>query len=349
MKAMIICNPAAGHRSCSEEVEQVVKFLASQECQVIAVEETHGPTDATTYARRAVLAGCDVVFLAGGDGTVAEAVDGLVGTETTLAVLPGGSGNVFARQLNLPVPGGIHPRPLLESARLLLAGQVRRVDVGRVTPLGSASPARHFLCWGGIGFDAQVNRNVAADPERKRKLGPLATFITSFLTLREFAGTSARVRIDGDRVSRRMVMLVANNIQLYGIFMRMAQHAVIDDGLLDVFCFQGTSPARTFIHAMRVVFNRHLSDPKVDIYRARRVEISTYRALPVHVDGDYIGLTPVVMEVVPRSLNVLVPACTPASLFVDGAGMLSPETPWEWVQRMAHEVQNAIKERNILP
>lgn len=344
MKAVLICNPIAGQRSCLEEMPQIVKFLESQDVQVDAVEQTHGLTDATTYARKAAKNGCDVVFLAGGDGTIAQAVDGLVGTDTALAVLPGGSGNVFARQLNLPVPGSIHPRPFIEAARLLLAGQVRRVDVGRITPRGSKGPARHFLCWGGAGFDAQVNRNVEADPERKRRLGPMATFITSFLTLRDFAGTSASVRIDGQRVSRRTVMLVANNIQLYGIIMRMAHHAVIDDGLLDIFCFQGTSPSRTFLHAMKVLLNQHIADPKVDIFRARRVEIVTARPLAVHVDGDYIGNTPVVIEVVPRSLNLLVPPCAPASLFVDGTGMLPQETPWEWVQRMARDIQNAIKE-----
>ena len=346
MKATLICNPAAGSHSCFDEMAQVVSFLESQGVQVLAVEQTHGPTDATTFARKAARNGCDVVFLAGGDGTIAQAVDGLVGTDTALAVLPGGSGNVFARQLNLPVPGSIHPRPFVEAARLLLAGQTRRVDVGRITPRGSDEPARHFLCWGGAGFDAQVNRNVAADPERKRRLGPLATFITSFLTLREFAGTSASVRIDGHRVSRRTVLLVANNIQLYGIIMRMAHHAVIDDGLLDIFCFQGTSPGRTFLHAMKVLFNRHIADPRVEFYRARRVEIVTARPLAVHVDGDYIGNTPITIQIVPRSLNLLVPACAPASLFMDGTGMAQPETPWEWVQRMARDIQTAIKDRS---
>ena len=346
MKATLICNPAAGSRSCLDDMVQIVSFLESQGIQICAVEQTHGPTDATTYARKAAKDGCDVVFVAGGDGTIAQAVDGLVGTDTALAVLPGGSGNVFARQLNLPVPGSIHPRPFVEAARLLLTGQVRRVDVGRITPRGSDEPARHFLCWGGAGFDAQVNRNVAADPERKRRLGPMATFITSFLTLREFAGTSASVRIDGHRVSRRTVLLVANNIQLYGIIMRMAHHAIIDDGLLDIFCFQGTSPGRTFLHAMKVLFNRHIADPRVEFYRARRVEIVTARPLAVHVDGDYIGNTPITIQIVPRSLNLLVPACAPASLFMDGTGMSQPETPWEWVQRMARDIQTAIKDRS---
>lgn len=346
MRATVIFNPIAGPRPCHEELLLAVKFLESQGVEIVAMEQTNGPSDATTYARKAALSGCDVVFLAGGDGTIAQAADGLVNTGTALAVLPGGSGNVLARQLHLPVPGGLHARPLVESARLLLSGQVRRVDVGRITPHGRPDPPRHFLCWGGVGFDAEVNRAVAEDPERKRRLGPLATAITGFMTLRDVAGTSARIRLDENRVRRRILMLVASNIQLYGLIFRMAQHAVMDDGWLDVYAFEGSGPARTLLHAVRLLFNRHIDDPEVDIYRARRLEIVTTRPLAVHVDGDYIGSTPIVIEVVPRSLDLLVPSCAPADLFVDGTGMQPRSTPWEWVQRLARDIQSAIVERS---
>ena len=156
------------------------------------------------------------------------------------------------------------------------------MDVGRITPRGAEAPARHFICWGSVGFDAQVNRNVEQAPERKKRLGPGATFVTSWLTLRDFAGTSAVVRIDGHRVSRRMIMLTASNIQLYGIIFRMAQNAIMDDGLLDIYCFQGSGPFRTLSHVVNILLSQHIQNPKVDIYRARRVEIRTYRPLPVH-------------------------------------------------------------------
>jgi YegS/Rv2252/BmrU family lipid kinase len=349
MKATIICNPVAGTRSCADDVQLAAGVLAAQGWEIVAVEETRGGSDATTFARKAAAEGCDAVFVAGGDGTIAEAVDGLVNTETVLGVLPGGTGNVFARQLGLPVPGGLHPRPITESMRLLLAGQVRRVDVGRITPRGAETPARHFICWGSVGFDAQVNRTVNASPERKKQLGPGATVVTTFLTLRDFAGTSAVVRIDGHRVSRRMMMLVANNIQHYGIVFRMAQNAVIDDGLLDIYCFQGSGPFRTLAHIGNVLISQHIQDPRVDIYRARRVEIRTYRPLPVQVDGDYIGNTPIVIEVVPRAIDLMVPPSAPASLFTDGTGLLARETAWAWMIRRAREVQIAFKARSGNP
>lgn len=342
MKASLIYNPAAGQRPYLDEVRQAADFLNSRGWEIAAIEQTRGAGDATTYAREAAAAGHAAVFLAGGDGTIAQAVDGLVGSDTALAVLPAGSGNVFARQLNLPVPGGLHPHPILEAARLLCDGQVRPVDVGRITPRKAQGPSRHFLCWGGVGFDAEVSLAVAQETARKRRLGIVAFLAAGFFSLQHYAGTAAIVRVDGKRIGRRMIMLVANNIQLYGVFVRMAPTAVLDDGRLDVVCFQGSSPLRTALHTVRVILGLHIGDPKVEFYQAARVEINTYRPLPVHVDGDAIGYTPVVIEVVPRALKLLTPSCAPASLFTDGIGALKAQTPWDWVTHMAHDAHIAI-------
>ncbi len=342
MRASIIFNPAAGQRTYLDEVRQAADFLATRGWDIAAIEETRGIGDATTYAREAAAHGHDVVFVAGGDGTIAQVVDGLVGTATALAVLPAGTGNVFARQINLPVPGGLQLRPILESARLLAEGQVRAVDVGRITPRKGRGPSRHFLCWGGVGFDAEVSMAVSKEMNRKRRLGILAFLATGFFLLQHYAGTGAIVRVDGRRISRRMIMLVANNIQLYGVFIRMAPAAVLDDGRLDVFYFEGSSPLRTALHAVRVILGLHIGDPKVAIYQAQQVEVITYRPLPVHVDGDAIGYTPVIIEVVPRALQLLTPPCAPADLFMDGVGAVAPQTPWDWVGQMTHDAHTAV-------
>jgi YegS/Rv2252/BmrU family lipid kinase len=341
-RAFFIYNPAAGLHPPEHEIGEVVRFLESEGVRVLAVKATLGPGDATTYAREAVAQNCDTVFLSGGDGTIAQAADGLVNTRVTLVVLPGGTGNVLARQLNLPVPGPLHPKPLVEATRLALAGRVLPVDVGRVTLQGKRQ--RHFLSWAGVGFDAMVNRNVNSDPVRKKQFGIGAFILAAFLTLRDLAGTSVRIKVDGYRANRRIVMLVANNIQLYGVFFRMAQDAVIDDGALDFYAFQGNGPGRTLLHAARLAVNRHISDPEVDIYRGRRMEITSARPLPVHVDGDYVGETPVTIEAVPRSLRLAVPATAPATLFAEGLRLQEPkETAVEWMQRMARSAQNAIR------
>ncbi len=342
MRAYFIHNPAAGLHYSEAEIAETIRFLQTENVEVVATKAAVGPRDAAVFAQEAVALGCDVVFLSGGDGTIGVAAEGLLNSDTALAILPGGTGNVFARQLGLPVAGPLHPKPLIEAARMLLCGNVRAVDVGRL----ALSPGleRYFLAWAGVGFDAQISRTLKDDPVRKKQLGPFAFALSGFLILRDFRGTPFRLRMDGHPVSRRMLMLVANNIQLYGIIFRMAQHAVIDDGCFDLYGFRGDSPWRALLHAVRLLANRHIDDPAVDIYRARRLEITTSKPMPVQIDGDFVGETPVVIECLPRALRLLTPTQAPATLFSESlARGDAKETAVEWMQRVARDVQNAIR------
>jgi YegS/Rv2252/BmrU family lipid kinase len=342
MRVFFVYNTLAGVHFSETEIAETIRFLQSENVEIVATKAIVGPGDGARYAAEAVAAGCDVVFLSGGDGTIAQTVEGLLYSDTSLAVLPGGTGNVVARQLNLPVAGPLHPKPMLEAARMLLAGRVCPVDVGRVT---LATGARHhFVAWAGVGFDAQISRSIAAAPARKKKLGPFAFALAGFLILRDFRGTRVRFRVDGHVINRRILMLVANNIQLYGIIFRMAHHAVIDDGLLDVYGFRGEKAARALLHAIRLLVNRHIDDPAVDIYRAQRVEISSTRPLPVQTDGDYVGETPAVIEALPRSLRLLIPTTAPVKLFSAGAGQEEiRESAVDWMYRVARDVRHAIQ------
>ena len=141
-------------------------------------------------------------------------------------------------------------------------------------------------------------------------------------------------------------MLSASNIQIYGIVFKMAPEALLDDGLLDIVCFQGSRPIRMIAHLSEILINQHVRDPQVDIFQARRVEVVTARPLPVHVDGDYIGETPVVIDVVPRALKLIVPSSASADLFVDQSGMAPAENTMDRMFRMARDAQSAIIERS---
>jgi diacylglycerol kinase (ATP) len=347
VKALIIYNPSAGNRFVRGELRQATEFITSAGWEVVATRRTRGRSDATTYAREAAAEGYDVVLVAGGDGTIAETIDGLVGTETALAILPSGTGNVMARQLNLPIPSALQTGALLQAARLNLKGQVRSVDVGRMSfPAGNV-PERHFICWAGVGFDAEFNQQFNRDRAFKRRMGPGAMAVAMYFTLRDFAGTGAVVRVDGQIVSRRLLMLSASNIQIYGIVFKMAPEALLDDGLLDIICFQGSHPVRMIGHLGEMLFKQHVHDPRVDIFQARRVEVTTARPLPVHVDGDCIGETPIVIDVVPRGLKLVVPDSASPGLFADRTGMAAPvENTVDRMRRMARDAQYAIRERS---
>lgn len=318
MKAQLIYNAHAGQVDERADLEQAVRYLEAQGWQV-SWRETHGPGDAVTYAREAVARGCDVAIAAGGDGTVGEVAHGLAGSETALGVLPVGTSNVWAKEVGIPsAPYLLHPQVLaslgmgapwlLPAAQALVEGRRVQVDLGRVN-------GRHFLMWAGVGLDARVAEEVEHNPEAKRRLGRLAFVLAGIYTALAYRGVRAHVWVDGRRVTRRLIMAVVSNIQLYGGLVRISPLARLDDGLLDVCVFQGRGTLSTVRHLVTVLAGQHLRDPRVDFYEARRVEIRPAEPLPIHVDGDFLGHTPAVVEVVPQALTVLVPAHASSHLF----------------------------------
>jgi diacylglycerol kinase (ATP) len=311
-RALLVYNPGAGGRELHAEVKQAVSLLSANGWDVEWCE-TECVDDAAAFAREATALDRRVVLVAGGDGTIGRAVDGLLSTANggpppTLGILPCGTGNVLARQLGLPFVSIFRPHAMQEAAQIILEKRARLVDVGRVN-------GRHFLCWAGVGLDAQITALVESQPEVKRRWGQGAFFLAVVPTLRGPLGTRALVRADGARISRRLVLAVVSNIRLYGGYLYIAPEARMDDGLLDVCCFQGHT-VTTVLHLLwQVILGRHTQDRLVTYHKARRIEIRTAHPLPLHADGEPFGTTPATIEVLPRALNLLLPRTLPDSLF----------------------------------
>jgi len=309
MKVMLIFNPVAGPRDVRRELEQVVAYWEGRGWQV-EFRETWGPGDATTFAREAVATGCQMVFVVGGDGTLSEAADGLVGSNVAVGILPTGVGNVWALEMGIPIPSPRRKHALLDAAKALAEGEIRRIDLGR-------AGRRHFVLWAGIGLDAEVTERIEPRDRPAKRLGALAYAVAALLVAKDYRGTRTRVEIDGRSINTRCILVLISNAQLYARLVRVAANAYLDDGLLDVCVFKGSSLASTVHHAVMVFARRHLRDPQVEYYQCRKVSISTATPLPVQVDGDPIGTTPMEFEVVPRALNVIVPQNSPQRLFLN--------------------------------
>jgi len=307
MKAQVILNPNAGQRDRRHELKTAMAYLEDHGWQ-LTLRETRGPEEATTYARQAVAEGYDVVIAAGGDGTVSEVANGLAGSEVALGMFPIGTTNVWALQMGISPLWPLRQHSLLKAAKVLAEGRIRRVDLGQVN-------GRYFLLWAGVGLDAKITEEV--EPEAKKRLGALAFVIAGIVVAKEFAGTRVQMTIDGCEVSRRAILIVASNAQLYAGIMRLAAQARLDDGLLDVLIFKGQGFPATLRHLFSVLTNRHLRDPRVEYYQARRVKISSAKPLSVHADDEPFTTTPVEISVVPRALRVVVPQALPPGLFED--------------------------------
>ncbi len=300
--ATVIVNPTAGRRDVGAQIRQAAEEL-TRRGWTVNVEETLRRGDATVLARRAAASGQQAVLIVGGDGTLNEAANGLVGSETALGILPVGTGNAWARLLGLPIG-----KPV-QAARLLADGSVRVADVGR-------AGNRYFLQWVGIGFDATVTREVESRQWAKRRLGPLAYILAGVRVALRYQSEEANVTADGQTSAHRMILAVAANSRHYAAILRLAPRARLDDGTLDLFVFHGNGFCQTLRHFILLLFGRHETDAAVWHERVQRVSVEAARPLDVQIDGEPADTTPVEISVIPRALRVLVPVNAPLGLFL---------------------------------
>ncbi|HEY1017290.1 MAG TPA: diacylglycerol kinase family protein [Herpetosiphonaceae bacterium] len=293
-KTLVILNPRAGNAHQRQAVLLGAdEWRRERGWQVDIRETTHGG-HATELARE--LAGeYGLVVAAGGDGTINEVVNGLAHTDATMGALPIGTGNVWVRELRQSL------NPLI-AARQLAGGSIHRVDLGQAND-------RYFLLMAGIGIDAAVTQQVrSAD---KSRLGRLAYVLKSFEVLRGWRGTRTRIAIDGEPLKGNAMFVLVSNSRLYGGVVNIAYRASMSDGLLDVCVMMGDNALAAPAILAGIMLRRHRIHPNMRYFQAREVEVACSRALPVQVDGDMIGTTPMSFAVAPQALRVLLPPTIP--------------------------------------
>jgi diacylglycerol kinase family enzyme len=285
----IIVNPTKFDSSRSDNIA-AVRAMVTQECldagwdQPLWVETT-AEDPGTGQARQAVLDGATLICPLGGDGTVRAVAAALVGTDTPIGILPRGTGNLFARNLNLPLDS------LERALKVALTGQNKRVDVGRLTVDHSGEherPEEHvFLIMAGVGFDAAI---MADAPERlKKTVGPLAYMISGAKNLR---GPQFKVGVkidDEPEIGRRTRSVVIGNCgKLTGglVLMPLAE---VDDGWLDAIILSPEGIVGWVAVAGRVISRKRKGHERVDHHRLKSVAIHCDRPVAVQVDGDTVG------------------------------------------------------------
>ena len=298
---MFISNAYAG--SVSQRTKEVI-IKALQADFKLEVADTQRRTHATELAADAVDRGFDCVVAFGGDGTINEAAQALVGADVSFGLIPGGSTNVLARSLGVP-------RDPVEAtafvASHLRSGTTRTINVGRVND-------RYFLFSAGVGLDAEVVKRVEADPEAKRRRGEW-----SFLSNALKAGFTGYRGIDPwielsvpGQPAERVVLAVCCNGRPFTFFKRLPVDVCPDarlDGGLDVFGLTrlgtGTIP--------RLAWALLLSRGHIGWKRGRyfhdlqSFSLRCDTPLPLQVDGDYLGpIDSAELALVPDALRLLV-------------------------------------------
>lgn len=294
MSTWCIVNPVAGGRRTLSRWAQLRDRLRSLGIEFVE-RHTESPGHAAALAVEAVRDGASTVVAVGGDGTVHEAANGLLSEATAtarLAILPTGTGNDFARSIGLPLRAA-------DAVLALVDGRERRVDVG-------AAGARYFVNVAGVGFDAEVAREVASRKGVGR--GPVPYIQGLLKMLARYRNTDVVFTADGVRHRERVLLLAVGNGPRYGGGMMICPGAEVDDGLLDVLVAGDVGKLETLALLPRVFTGRHLANPKVSIFRCRELIVeASERPLTVHADGEIVGTVPMTFRVFPRRLTVWVP------------------------------------------
>lgn len=309
-RATLIYNPYAGFDDWQLHVEATAEYWQVHGWEV-TLRQTRYPAHATELAATAARAGHQLVLAAGGDGTIHEVANGLLGSATILAPLPAGTTNCLTRDLGLPTPGSSNPYWLLDASERLLAGAVQSMDVGE------CSNGRSFLLWAAVGLDSHIVESVEPRSRLLKRFG-LAGYVAKatapFLT---YQGRYTRVSVDNETVEGDMLAVIVSNTRLYagGLF-NLSPQSVFDDGKLDIWILCGRFSPHMLLHSMFIVTGRHTRHPGIIHLAGRHVIIETDTPQSFHLDGELNRSTPITCTVEPSRLRILAPQGAPAGVFV---------------------------------
>ncbi len=263
-----------------------------------SLEVTEGPGHATELARAAAGRALDAAVACGGDGTVNEVANGLVRSPTALAVVRGGTANVWAKEAHLP-------KSIDAAVRVVEDGETRTIDLGRAGD-------RYFLLMSGVGFDAAIVRAVADG--LKRQLGAAAYLVSGLRLGLTYGARETDLLADGEPLSGPLYWLLLGNTRNYAGVIDLTHRALVDDGELDLLVLRRGGLLRLGWLLPWALLRRHDGRAHVVYRRVTSLEVRT-PGLPVQVDGEYLTETPMRFEAASAALRVLVPRGLRSGLF----------------------------------
>ena len=308
--ADLIYNPNAGRFPSGILAERAANVLRASGWD-IRLMMTHDGSQVTELARRAAAEGKDALYVVGGDGTINLAVRGLVGSATALGVLPGGTANVLAQELGLPGLTWTRWMALEESARRLADADVRQVDIGMCgdTP---------FLMWAGVGLDAFAIHHIEPRPRGEKLFANVGYAASTAYLASLWHGINLEVTADDQQISGHYLLAIMSNIHLYaGGLAQLSPYALLDDGEIDLWLFEGDTLGDTIQRAWDLYGGRHVDSEKVRNVSFRHLELKSDKPLYVQVDAEPLGYEDRCIEVnvITQGLRLLVPRQTPRELF----------------------------------
>jgi diacylglycerol kinase (ATP) len=291
---VLIYNPTAGAiRHNPERILQRTTAALDRANLTPIVMSTMAAGDATRLGREALASGADLVMVLGGDGTINEVVNALAGTGVAMAVLPGGTANCLAIEIDLG-------KNVERAIARLTNYRAREVALGSVLGPGGR---HYFLSMCGVGLDAHIVLDT--DPKLKRSTGKFAYWVAG---LGHLVRTIENLELSIGEQTYRAGFLLASRIRNYGGDLEIARGASLTSCDFEFVLFEGSNPMRYAGYMLGVAARQVQRMPGVHVIRGVRAEVLT----PAHVqiDGEYWGRGTAVIEIAPVKLKLLLPAAS---------------------------------------
>jgi YegS/Rv2252/BmrU family lipid kinase len=306
MKIKLIINPLAGINA-KKHLEKFKNILGAGNGlekfksilgagNELDVQLTKKRYDSFYFSQQSAKEGYDIIVAGGGDGTINQAINGIVhsGVNVPVGFIPLGTSNAYAMSLGLPMDP-------IKACQFILKKNIKRIDLGRTN---SGAGFRYFISMAGAGFDAQTVHSV--NPTFVKIFGGiLAHIIAGAYSL--LTSDRARLHVEIDNVKHECYQIFIFNGKFYGGFIKAAPHADMTDGYLDVYLFQKGKKKDVIRYFSGVVGRYHLKFKDIDYFRAKNVKIVASEEVLVHLDGETIGTLPREFEIYPKGIDVIVP------------------------------------------
>jgi len=276
VRACLIINPKSGRGGV--DLSEALTVLQAHGWEVAVRRKLHGG-HATELAQEAVRAGYNVVVDCGGDGTLNEIVEGVVGTDAAIGTLPGGTANLWAHETGIS-------RNLGVAALQLVSAERRRVDVGQVTVNGKHK--QHFVLMAGLGIDGAILTHLSKT--LKNRIGKLAYGPALVRALPDLHAVPVRLEMDGLHWQGQVSQVIVGNTRRYASFTRITPDAYADDGLLDICLISARGPLSAARQLTTLALRQRPSPASAQTYRAANITLTAPVVLPLQVDGGSVDL-----------------------------------------------------------
>ena len=288
----IIINPAAGR---GETILPVINASLKEAGIKWEATITHQTGDATRLAKAAVQEGVDLLAVYGGDGTLREAISGLIGSDIPLFILPGGSANVMATELG--IPGNLKDACLLLGRGALVT---KIIDVGQFD-------THYFITRISLGFEADVVKNTHR--RDKNKIGIFAYFFSTLAALKKIKKTVYHLKIDGqEHTIQGLTCIITNTGNLGFSQISFDKHIDVSDGLLDVIVVRKANLNLFKLMAI-TLFKRERPDnlELVEHWQGKSISVSSSSKQTIQCDGELLKTASLKIKIIPGAIKILVP------------------------------------------